>query len=221
MTTEEQAAQAAAEAAKKATDEAAAKAAADEAEKANKDPAVLQAKYERTVAEEKKARERAQKAESELAKRAAEDEEKAKKLLEEQGKHKELYETEAKARKELAEKVARYEAGQRARADAALQAIPEHLRAFAPADPEKAEEYARTVQASLTPGAPPPLPKPPGSTPAVPPPPPPAGGGAGPSFPKQAFETLAYLGKREAPERAAAQKAVDEWKQWKQQHPGA
>lgn len=174
MTTEEQAAQAAAEAeAKKAAEEAARKA---EEEKRSADPAIIQAKLDRSIAEEKKLRERAQKLEAEAAKRAAEDEEKAKKLLEEQGKHKELYESEAKKAKDLAERVAKYEAAQRQRADAALSQIPEHLRAFAPQDPEKAEEYAQQIRQSLTPGAPPPKPPPPGSAPIAPPPPPAPGG---------------------------------------------
>lgn len=115
-----------------------------------------------------------------LRKREAEDEEKAKALLAEQGKHKELYEAEAKRAKELADKVASYEAVQRARADAALAQIPEHLRAFAPADPVKAEEYAATIQKSITaaPGAP--APKPPATAPAAPAPVPPASPGEPP-----------------------------------------
>lgn len=133
------------------------------------DPAVLSARLDKSIEAEKAARDRAQKAEAEAQRLAALEADRQKKLLEEQGKHKELYEAAEKERTSLAEKVAAYETVQRARADAALAQIPEHLRAFAPADPVKAEEYAAAVLKSSTPAPGAPTPPRPTTAQAAPP----------------------------------------------------
>jgi hypothetical protein len=144
-----------------------------------------------------------------LRKREAEDEEKAKALLAEQGKHKELYEAEAKRAKELADKVTAYEAAQRTRADAALAQIPEHLRAFAPADPVKAEEYASTILKSLqpAPGAPP-APRP-TTAPAAPAPVPPATTGEPPKPTAAEMQESSYT--RDPKRKAELEAKINAW----------
>lgn len=144
-----------------------------------------------------------------LRKREADDEEKAKALLAEQGKHKELYEAEAKRAKELADKVTAYEAAQRTRADAALAQIPEHLRAFAPADPVKAEEYASTILKSLqpAPGAPP-APRP-TTAPAAPAPVPPATTGEPPKPTAAEMQESSYT--RDPKRKAELEAKINAW----------
>lgn len=137
------------------------------------------------------------------------EEERQKKALEDQGKHKELYEAAEAQRKALADKVQSYEAVQRTRADAALAQIPEHLRAFAPTDPVKAEEYASTVLKSIqpAPGAPP-APKP-ATAPAGPAPVPPAATGEPPKPSAAEMQESSYT--RDPKRKAELQAKIDAW----------
>lgn len=173
------------------------------------DPAVLSARLDKAIADEKAARARAQAAEAEAQRLAAAEADRQKKLLEEQGKHKELYEAESKRAKELADKVAAYETAQRARADAALAQIPEHLRAFAPADPVKAEEYAAAVLKSSTPAPGAPTPPRPATAPAAPAPAPTATPGAPPKPTPAEMQESSYT--RDPKRKAELEAKINAW----------
>ena len=173
------------------------------------DPAVLSARLDKSIEAEKAARDRAQKAEAEAQRLAALEADRQKKLLEEQGKHKELYEAAEKERKAMAEKVAAYETVQRARADAALAQIPEHLRAFAPADPVKAEEYAAAVLKSSTPAPGAPTPPRPTTAPAAPAPAPTAAPGAPPKPTPAEMQESSYT--RDPKRKAELEAKINAW----------
>lgn len=104
------------------------------------DPVITKAKLEKSVAAEKQLRERLRKleeAESERARKAAE----------ESGQFKSLYESESAKAKDLSAKLERYEKAIHATRERDLASIPEHLRAFAPEDPEKFAEYVAATRA--------------------------------------------------------------------------
>lgn len=230
MTSEEQAAQAAAAEAQAAQAAAAATAAAAAAEAAKKqegtthtdDPKVLRAELERARKEAAKYRTD--------ARTAAEEKRKAEEAaLADQGKHKELAETRAKAleekEKELSDLRAfraereQRDAEERQRREAQVAAdfatLPAEIQADVPADDIRAKEIAvRTYQRTKGTAAPA---RP--TTAAGAPPAPPQAAGQKPAFPKAELERLAYLGKKPAPDRAAAEAKVAAWKQWIKEHP--
>jgi hypothetical protein len=111
-------------------------------------PEVAQKELAEARKESASYRERLRAAEAETAKLKADAEERAKKEAEAKGEYQKLYE-------DAKPKLSRLEALEqnlKRQAEAELAAIPENLRGFAPADPEKAIEYARTIRAQ--PGAP-------------------------------------------------------------------
>ncbi len=173
------------------------------------DPAVLSARLDKAIADEKAARARAQAAEAEAQRLAAAEADRQKKLLEEQGKYNELYAAAEKERKELAEKLATYEAQVRARADAALALIPEDLRADAPPDPVKAEAYAQKILKLTTPAPGAPTPPRPATAPAAPAPAPTATPGAPPKPTPAEMQESSYT--RDPKRKAELEAKINAW----------
>jgi hypothetical protein len=175
-------------------------------------PEVAQKELAEARKESASYRERLRAAEAEAAKLKADAEERAKKEAEAKGEYQKLYE-DAKPKLTRLEQL---EQNLKRQAEAELAAIPENLRGFAPADPEKAIEYARTIRAQ--PGAPA-APPAPATAPTAPAAAPATAAATKPPKPTAA-EMQEYGYTRDAKRKAELGSKIRAWDSHAREHPG-